>query len=530
MSKNKKTKNTGGTAVLSDGKMSMFEKFSCAFVISMFTIFPVFMTDKLFNIRKDRLNYFIITTAALLFFILATYICGIDKDKRPKKPAKLSVADISMLAFLGVCTVSAIFSKYGMEAVTGEGGRDSGLILMAIYVLCFFLVSRYFKCKTFVFNVFIITSSLVNLLAVLNEFYVDPFGIFTDIKPEQQNTFITTIGNKNLFSAFVCIAIPVIVILLIEATDTALTSFYSIACGIAFMGLLVADSDSGYFGLGAFMIILLIYACGSAKRMFRYSLAVFSMLVSCKVLRLISMIFRDEMKELDSIPMTLIFSNKMYILIALSAIVTVGFYLLNRKFGDTHSPKWVQVAAIIFVTACFLAVLLPFIYFSFIDTTTDLGGLNKYLRMNDQWGTHRGYAWIRSIILFKDNGIKNILIGSGPDTFGQIMKENYRDDMIRRHGSVFDSAHNEYLNYLVTVGILGAAAYITAIVSILVRGAKRCNKSVDLLVIIFVIISYSAQALFNLAQPITTPFFFLFLAMGESILRRMELEEEAKDI
>lgn len=529
MSKKKRTKTTasaGSSAVLNTARMSMFEKFSCAFVIGMFTLFPIFMTDKLFNVRKDRLHYFVITTLVLLFFILATYICGIDSDRRPKKLAKLSVADISMLAFLVICTLSAIFSKYGIEAVTGSAGRDSGLILMAVYVLCFFLISRYLNCKTFLFNIFIITASLVNLLAVLNEFYVDPFGIFTLIKEEQQNTFITTIGNKNLFSSFVCVILPVIVILLIKSKDSASTAFYSIACGIAFMGLLVADSDSGYFGLGAFMLILLIYACGSAKRMFRYSLSVFSMLLSCKVLRLISMIFVDKMKELDSIPMTLIFDNKVYILIAASAAVTIGFCLLSHKFGDTHSPKWVRVIAIALVVACFLAVLLPFIYFTFIDTTTELGGLTKYLRLDDKWGTHRGYAWIRSVILFKNNGIKNMLIGCGPDTFGQIMKENYRDDMIERHGSVFDSAHNEYLNYLVTVGILGLAAYVTAIASILIRGAKHCRKSVPLLVIIFVIISYCAQALFNLAQPITTPFLFLFLAMGESVNRRIEIEEE----
>lgn len=533
MSKNKKaraaSKKDGSKAPLRSilaNEMNMFEKIANVFIISMFTLFPIFMTDKLFNVRKDRLHYFVFTTFAFLFFILATYICGIDRDKWSKKIFKLSAADIGMLSFLVICALSAAFSEYGMEAVTGSGGRDSGLLLMCMYVLCYFLISRYYKCQVHVFNIFIIVSSLISLLAVLNEFYVDPFGIFTYIKAEQQNTFITTIGNKNLYSCFVCIALPVVTVLLVGAKDAALTAFYSISCGIGFMGLLVADSDSGYFGLGVMMLLLLIYACGSANRMFRYSLSIFSMLLSCKVLRLISAMFSDEMKELDKIPNYLIFNNSVYALIILAGIVTLGYYFLSRKFGDKHTPKFVRWIAVTFAAVCALAVLVPFIYFSFIDTTTDLGSLEKYLRLNDAWGTHRGYAWIRSIILFKSNGIKNMIIGSGPDTFGQLIKAVYRDDMIARHGSVFDCAHNEYLNYLVTIGVFGLASYLTAIAAVIVRGIKCSKNSILMLVILLVISTYCAQALFNLAQPITTPYLFVFLGMGEAVIRQYTLSNE----
>lgn len=529
MSKNKKSRQSSAkteATALRDNSLSMHEKFANLFVLSMFTVFPVFMTDMLFNVRKDRLHYFVASTFVLLFFLIATYICMIDKEKWPKKIYKMTVTDWAMIGFLAVCGLSSLFSKYGMESVTGEKGRDSGLLLMAMYVLCYFLITRYYKCKEFVFHVFTVTACVVCLIAVLHHFYVDPFKILERIKEEQQETFITTIGNKNLFSCFVCVAMPIMAVYLVRAKDIAMTVFYSIAVGISFMGLLVATSDSGYFGLAAFMLVLFVYACGNFDRMFRYSLSIFAILLSGKVLRLISLIFDDKMKTIDTIPKLLIFDNRLYILIGAFAIITVVLYFCKKKYGETPSPKWVQRVATGFVVLCGLAVLIPFIYFSFIDTTTDLGGLSKYLRLNDKWGTHRGYAWIRSIILFKSNGIKNMLIGSGPDTFGQMMKAVYRQDMLDRHGSVFDSAHNEYLNYLVTVGILGLGAYVTAIGSVLVRGFKRCKDSVPMIAILLVIISYSAQAMFNLAQPITTPYIFLFIAMGEAIIRRSYSEDK----
>ena len=524
--KTKKSANSQKAINPSLETFSMHEKFTALYVISMFTLFPVFMTDMLFNVRKDRLHYFIATTLALLFFLLATYICGIDKKKWPKKLFRMSIEDWGMIGFLVVCAISALLSEYGFEAVDGSKGRDSGLITMAAYVLCYFLVSRYYKHKDLVFNIFIVTASIVCLIAVLHEFYSDPFKILEQIKKEQQSTFITTIGNKNMFSCFVCVALPVAAGLLVEARDIPSTVFYSLALGINFMGLLVADSDSGYFGLAAFMAILFVYACGNANRMFKYMLSFFVMTFSCKVLRLISLLFDDVYKPLDTIPQTLIFNNKVFIVIALFAVLTTVFYFVNRKFGDTHSPKWVEIAASIFVGLCAGTVLALFIYFSAIDKTTDLGKLTKYLRLDDKWGTHRGYAWIRSVILFKSHGIKNMLVGCGPDTFGQIMKAEYREDMLKRHGSVFDSAHNEYLHYLVTTGALGLISYLTVLISLAVKGIKNFKNSIAALIMTLVIISYCAQATFNLSTPIITPFLFLFIGLLESVVRRQKFAED----
>ena len=81
-------------------KLSMHEKFAALYVISMFSIFPVYMTNKLFDVRDDRLHYFVVTTFVLLFFIVATYICGIDKERWPKDLFKMSLPDWAFIAFV----------------------------------------------------------------------------------------------------------------------------------------------------------------------------------------------------------------------------------------------------------------------------------------------------------------------------------------------------------------------------------------------------------------------------------------------
>ena len=503
-----------------DKTLSMHEKFANIFLISIFTVFPVFLTEKLFKVRVDRLHYFIVTNMILLFFILATYICGIDKEKWPKKLFKLSVTDWAMTAFLVVCAISTLLSEFGKDALTGAQGRDSGLILMSVYVLCYFMISRYLKCKEFVFDIFAITACVVCLIAVLHEFYIDPLDLINSIKEDQRETFISTIGNINLFSTFICVVLPVAAAMLVMSKDVFITIFYCVVTSVCFMGLLVANSDSGYFGLIAFMSVLFVFSCKNSGRLFKYFLSVFVMLLSCKLLYFISLIFNGEMRELDTLPKTLVFDNRMYLFIGIVGIITVILGFVNFKSGNKEFPKAVRVIAAVIVGLCAFSIAFVFCYFSFIDKTTELGSLTKYLRLNDQWGTHRGYAWIRSIILFKSGGLKNMFVGTGPDTFGPVIKAVYREDMINRHGSVFDNAHNEYLNYLVTVGILGAAAYIAALVSLVVRCVKRCKDNAGILIVIVVVTSYCAQALFNIATPIVTPYLFVFLGIGEAYLRR----------
>ncbi len=523
----KSTRSKNSEAVKTPLRLTMHQKFADLFVISMFAVFPIYMTNKLFNVRDDRLHYFIATTFVLLFFIVATYICGIDKDYWPKHLFKMSVSDWSFIAFVVVCLISACLSEYGNEAFTGSGGRDSGFWLMAMYLLCYLLISRYFKYREPIFTVFAVMSSVVCLIALMHEFWIDPFRIVVDIKESQQKDFITTIGNINMFSGFVCVSLPVCTALAVQSKDKLFSAFYLFTAVVNFMGLLVANSLSGYFGLVAFMAVLFIYCCGSAHRLFKFCLSLSAMLISIKLLRLISLLFHDNYKNLGDLSKFLIFDNRVFIAIGISIMLTIGAFLLDQKFGDEHSPKWCQIAAGAFVGVAASAVLFVFIYFSFIDKVTDLGKFSKVLRLNDQWGTHRGYAWIRGMILFKSKGVKNILVGSGPDTFGQLIKADYRQDMLKRHDAVFDTAHNEFLNYLVTTGIFGFTAYVSLIGTLLWRCIRRCKNNIPFMIAILAIVSYCSQSIFNLATPIITPYLFLFFGIAEALIRSFDEENAA---
>lgn len=70
------------------------------------------------------------------------------------------------------------------------------------------------------------------------------------------------------------------------------------------------------------------------------------------------------------------------------------------------------------------------------------------------------------------------IFGYGPDTFALIMQYYYPGEMQNGRMVIFDSAHNEYLHYLVTTGFVGMASYLYFMISSIVAMAKR-SRSAD---------------------------------------------------
>ncbi len=140
----------------------------------------------------------------------------------------------------------------------------------------------------------------------------------------------------------------------------------------------------------------------------------------------------------------------------------------------------------------------------------------QYLAINDDWGTHRWYIWRIGMESYGGFPFTQKLFGAGPDTYGAVVMEKYYDEMVMRYGEFFDSAHNEYLQYLITVGLAGLAAYLALLVTSIRKMIRSAGKRPYVMAIAFAVICYAAQAAVNISVPIVTPVMLMLLAMGVS--------------
>ena len=88
--------------------------------------------------------------------------------------------------------------------------------------------------------------------------------------------------------------------------------------------------------------------------------------------------------------------------------------------------------------------------------------------------------------------------------------------MGERYYELFENAHNEYIQYLITIGICGLAAYIAVLASALVKIVKRSFKDPEFMAIGFAVGCYAVQASVNINVVIVVPIMLTLLMMGVS--------------
>lgn len=525
-----------------DKNRKLYEKYTVRhalvnyYLLLMFTIFPLFATNAYFNIRHDK-YYFFIILSALIFFSEVALIISVRSEQKKNAPPDMSVTDKvwyktfsftdwAMIALLVTSFISTLLSEFPLDSLLGTAGRNNGLLLTAIYVGIYFLITRYFYFMEYVFMAMAVGSALVYLLAILNCYYIDPLGMFSLLTDEKTIIdFTSTIGNKNLLSSFICITLPVIIALSVHTKNKWFRLTYLVVSGLGFASLMTADSDSGILGVGVFLIIYFIWYSRRISRLKKYFLCITSMLLAGKLLRLFALIMNDNSKGLDNFQEFFVYENLSYVLLIGFAVITALLYLLDYKKPNIVLTKAVPITLGIIVGAGVIAVICAVIYFSFIDTTTQLGGIERFLRIDDKWGTHRGFMWIRSMWIFNDFSFIEKLFGCGPDTFYYAFQP-YFQDLTKYGDASTNAAHNEYINYLITIGITGLASYLAVVGGSIARAIKASLKNPLAIVCVAAVICYSVQAVVNITQPITTPLFFIFIALCEAVARNTKLKNK----
>ena len=359
MSKPKKTKKkTSEKALKPVSERYTLTNIICNyFLIVIFTLFPLFVTitftssfpfisfsDGYIGIRHQKYYFFLVMAGMALIaevLLLLTRSSQSAKEADPKKQSlykSLSFTDWAVLAFVLSCAISTVFSPYIDMAVNGEvtilnatHGRNNGLILMLFYAAVYFLVTRCFKYKEYVFVAMAGVSGFIYLLAVLNGFYIDPLDMFSKFVNDTNvyNNFMTTIGNKNMFSSYICVTLPLVVSMFVYTKKLWCRFVYLGVTVLGAMAAVICDSDSVVLGLGAFALVFIVADSRNPVKLRKLMLALTVMLISVKLLWLITLIGDNNYKELSAIPFKLMNSNSAFIAIGVMALITAALYFVT---------------------------------------------------------------------------------------------------------------------------------------------------------------------------------------------------------
>lgn len=522
-------------------------------VMAMFTIFPLIYNDFYFDILQTK--YYTVLTLSIIMILALIVICGFAGgfknffDNLNKKgfavwfKEEFSIWDICILVFWLMSALSTAFAgRFVMESITGDKGRYSGLLLISIYVIIYFTVSRMFSFSKVYFTVFLAVSIPVCLFGYTDYFNMDILGFKEKISPEQWPIFTSTIGNINTYTAVLAFYIAIAGTLFIttpfksdngRGESIGKIAFYYVIMLMNFIALTMGTSDNGYLTLAAFFGLVPFVAFRTMEGVRRFVLTIFTYLLGIKIIQLINISYAGKVLGISGLFDFISDFKYLDLVIVAFAIIVIIMYVLEYRKKEKKRDSEVLLRTLRYIWLAILVIIFAAIVFMGMKINSDVtaakekyGALADYFVFNDSWGTFRGYIWRAAVEEYMKFPLLHKIFGSGPDTFGLYIGLLRNEEMTSVTGQFFDATHNEYIQFLFTLGPIATIAYILALILPSVEALRtrlfylRDNTMLPYLYACAIaVICYATQAVVNLNLPVVTPFLWIFLSIMVAILR-----------
>lgn len=474
------------------------ESATTIYLVALFGLFPLFYTDKLFRIAEDKKLFFLYLTGiyGVILLILKGASLMTQEGKTRKKP------DLDLI-FLGILTISVILSTIfaldRSEAFYGLTERRIGALAMFACVLCYLGLRKYGRMNKYVIYSILIGSSLLYLCGILMACDINVLHLKDNLaNPE---IHLTPIGNADFNATYLCLMLGPVAVLYLSCKDRLWKRVYGGVCYLAFLFLFFIKAQSALIGVCMTLACLFYFALEQKEWTKRY-LELLTLLVGAlATIRVLLALFPNKIYPFDAFSLILLSPG----MILAECAVLAALWIIWAKFGDT---VWERVLS------CRKKLLYAFIGLASVCALAAL------FTLSDASFNHRGFIWIRTLRELSKAPLANILFGHGLNCFYQFISPAYHDEMMQIYGAVYVDPHNEFLQVLITMGILGVIGYFGLIITVFIRAARSSRDQVFQITAIVVFATYLLQGIVNIATIYCLPLFFalLGLASGEQRL------------
>ncbi len=488
-------------------RVSDFVKY--LYIAFVFSAYLIVMNDQYFDITKTRHSVFIMGT--VVFLLLYACVAFIEAYLNPnikndfqhmfEKKELLKHPAAWMMIFLVSHIISFALTYDKKSAFTGVNGRYMGFFTFMVLGIMLFALCFRVKTNEKLYMLFLVVTLFAYIVAIFQHMGNDFMHYRDEISKKDFHIFMSTFGNINIFASFIVMSLAVAFAVFVFTRRIVYRYLAGSVIVAGGMAIMIANSDSAYMGLAAVAVILITLAIQNGRAFFMMAgMVLFALGNLCVVL-----INKYVVIEYDKRGGVAQLLDKPVLAVALFAaaiVITLATYFAEKKIKETSRKKasYIFLAAFVVCTVLVVAV-----------------GIKMHLSIfefNYKWGTYRGYIWTKCAQLYADAPFINKLFGYGQETIRYLTTSNFYEEMLDVTGKVYENAHNELLQYLLTIGAYGVIAYIMLVVSSFIYILKSSNKNVISFVSLAVIGGYFIQSIINLCQPVTTPLFFVFLAVG----------------
>lgn len=500
------------------------------YVAIMFLIYPLYYQNKYYNMGEAKYYFFkrasLSFISILLLLVLVRTVIDWKKIKWESIWKSSSITDYFVILYAVAVWVSFLISPYKADAIWGYKGWYMGLVSQMLFVMIYFLVSRFLKCPKYLLHLICAVSAIVFLLAVLHRFQIDPLQMYEDLSMDNKILFLSTIGQATWYSSFLCVVFPIGLYLYWNCDTMIKRVTYGFYVALGFATMVTQNSDSAFMAFLFMLLVLFLASFSSNEKMRRFLEVLIIGLASMRLIGILQLTFPEKAVPLEALSVYASQGNLTVILLMIAILIYVVFMLLSWK-GKIHIVRFRNIGVIIIgmvITAILLMALC--VYLNAKGYLPEwLSGLRQfdYFNFNDNWGNGRGFTWRCAAEIFQEYPIKNKLFGCGPDCFASYAYDRYADTLNAKWGdNVLTNAHNEWFTSLLFFGAFGCITYLGIFATQLRTCMKKALQEPFLIAIAMSIVAYFGHNFFCYQQIVCTPLIFILMGMGTYYVREAD--------
>lgn len=498
-----------------------------AYLIVIFLIYPFFMKNGYVGIANAKYEFFLYSSLITILLLLLTGFVPLVNSFK-----KFLVTDIFVILFTVVTIVSYFVSPYRTQAFIGSEDWNMGFLTWIVLIMLYFLISRLWDFSKVMLYVALIGSFGVFLLGIL-----DRFSLYILPLETRNPSYISTLGNINWFMGYYSVLVPIGVGLWCNASILAPAKrsvILKILLGIYVIVAFAAGFAQGgesvlLFDAALFAGILFFVLRGRIKiKMLFLTIAFWGF--GALVIRIMRLIPGLEFNyETTGVCARLSEGNLMLAVTAVAIVLWLVLSLLerNEQTGKVFSTISRVIAISIFVLMSIGVI--GWVIIGILKTNTDIldGFENSVFYFDIRFGSGRGLAFWAGFKGIESLGPGRFFIGIGPDCFDQFVYSlSGVGDALRFYWPAdrLTNAHSELLTMMVNEGVPGLLAYLGIFVSSVISVSKRiiCREETEFSVIgiciVLSVVCYLVHNLISFSQILNTPFIFIVLGVGGSLV------------
>ncbi|MEG1847638.1 MAG: O-antigen ligase family protein [Lachnospiraceae bacterium] len=493
---------------------------------------PLFCYDGFYRIGDMKYQFFyfisIVCIPFLLFLLLLPKINIIakrlqSKDWKPRIQERLSACDCCMILYGLVVLLSYGMSPYREIALYGYPDWHMGVVTQLLLIGIYLCISRGWRWKEQFLWYAVAVSGLIFLLGLLNRYAYDPLGMYGGLEYWNKTHLLATIGNINWYCGYVCILLPIGFYYYWSVKSGKLRILLSFYICVAFGTMLTQGSESGLVAMAVMLCCYFFFSFASTDKMRRFLQALVLLGVTSLLLRLAYAILQDRAYFGQDLAIVGIVTSNLWI----GYTIVVSFLSLGYEFlvyqGGFCIANYGKLRKGILISAITCVVILVAAMLLHRQNPEFLPGLtqNTYLQLNADWGSGRGLLWPLTWRAWCEMPWLQKLFGVGADCYAPYMYAHYGEGL---QGflqgwwgdAIVANAHNEWLNTLITEGLLGLLTYLGTLLTGMITALRYHKKEPVLIGLFMSVMLYAVNTTASFQHVMAVPFLFVFLGMIEN--------------